>query len=140
MTTQMYVDPLQKNLGAYFGSFWNWIDVLAILLFVPGAVLRWFFYDGNTPSEAEDLQIAARSLYIFSLLSFMMRLVHCLSLSETIGPKILMLSKMVTSEFLEFKYCKTLVKECKSCKNLSGKKFKHSEITDLAVIAMNIQF
>ncbi|XP_063713195.1 transient receptor potential cation channel subfamily M member 8-like [Symsagittifera roscoffensis] len=87
-------DPLQKNLGAYFGSFWNWIDVLAILLFVPGAVLRWFFYDGNTPSEAEDLQIAARSLYIFSLLSFMMRLVHCLSLSETIGPKILMLSKM----------------------------------------------
>jgi len=97
-------DPIWKNLAIYFGSFWNWIDVVAILLFLPGMVLRWLFYDGNNPEGFDELQIAARSLYILSLLCFMIRMVHCLSLSDTIGPKILMLSKM-TGDLVFFVVC-----------------------------------
>ena len=35
-----FLDPVWKNLAIYFGSFWNWIDVIAILLFLPGMVIR----------------------------------------------------------------------------------------------------
>ncbi len=42
-------DPVWKNLAVYFSSLWNWIDVVAIVLFLPGMVIRWSFYDGHNP-------------------------------------------------------------------------------------------
>ena len=46
------LDPIWTNLTIYFGSFWNLIDVTAIILFIPAMVLRWFFYENDDPSKS----------------------------------------------------------------------------------------
>ncbi|XP_069059376.1 transient receptor potential cation channel subfamily M member 2-like [Pleurodeles waltl] len=73
----------------YFTKFWNQMDVLALLLFLLGLMCRCItvaFYAGRV--------ILALDYIIFCL-----RLMHIFSVSKDLGPKIIMLKRMMKDTF-----------------------------------------
>ncbi|XP_078514886.1 transient receptor potential cation channel subfamily M member 2-like isoform X2 [Lissotriton helveticus] len=73
----------------YITNFWNQVDVVAISLFTVGAVCRWFkasFY-------------AARVILSVDFIVFSVRLVDSFTQSRVLGPKIIMVQKMVKDLF-----------------------------------------
>lgn len=79
-----------EKLSIYMADTWNIVDILSLLAFAVASVLRFFpdHFDG-------DLFEAARIIYILDIILFIVRSLQMFSVSRQLGPKLVMISKMV---------------------------------------------
>ena len=87
------VEEVRQKLVAkedYITDIWNWIDLLALGLFVAGQVIRFFYLDVGRVIMAVDF-------IVFSL-----RLLHACSCLRNIGPKLVMIGKMMLDLYYFF--------------------------------------
>ncbi|XP_075793428.1 transient receptor potential cation channel subfamily M member 2 isoform X2 [Pelodiscus sinensis] len=92
-TRQLFYDPdglgLLKMASLYFSDFWNKLDVCAILIFIAGLVCRWI------PSTLYPGRIVLSLAFII----FCLRLMHIFTVSKTLGPKIIIVKRMMKDVF-----------------------------------------
>nr|XP_022342892.1 transient receptor potential cation channel subfamily M member 2-like isoform X1 [Crassostrea virginica] len=74
-----------KKKKEYWSDSWNKVDVLTISLFILAAILRF------CPSTIT----AARIAYSFCLMSFFFRILHVFTVHKELGPKIIMIRRMM---------------------------------------------
>ncbi|WAR04648.1 TRPM8-like protein [Mya arenaria] len=80
------VEEIRQKLVSnddYITDIWNWIDLLALTLFIVGEVLRHI-----------NLEIA-RILMALDFIIFSLRLLHACTCLRNIGPKLVMIGKMM---------------------------------------------
>ncbi|ERE86864.1 transient receptor potential cation channel subfamily M member 2 [Cricetulus griseus] len=92
-TRQLFYDPdgcgLKKVASLYFSDFWNKLDIGAILLFIAGLTCRLFpvtLYPG-------------RIILSLDFIMFCLRLMHIFTISKTLGPKIIIVKRMMKDVF-----------------------------------------
>ncbi|KAM6225119.1 transient receptor potential cation channel subfamily M member 2 isoform 2-T2 [Rhynchocyon petersi] len=92
-TRQLFYDPdgygLLKRASLYFSDFWNKLDVGAILLFIGGLTCRLIpatLYTG-------------RVILSLDFIMFCLRLMHIFTVSKTLGPKIIIVKRMMKDVF-----------------------------------------
>ncbi|XP_048659734.1 transient receptor potential cation channel subfamily M member 2 isoform X3 [Marmota marmota marmota] len=92
-TRQLFYDPdecgLRKMASLYFSDFWNKLDVAAILLFIAGLTCRLF------PSTLYP----GRIILSLAFVMFCLRLMHIFTVSKTLGPKIIIVKRMMKDVF-----------------------------------------
>ncbi|XP_053896501.1 transient receptor potential cation channel subfamily M member 2 isoform X3 [Malaclemys terrapin pileata] len=92
-TRQLFYDPdgfgLLKMASLYFSDFWNKLDVCAILIFIAGLTCRWI------PSTLYPGRIILSLAFII----FCLRLMHIFTVSKTLGPKIIIVKRMMKDVF-----------------------------------------
>ncbi|XP_068837675.1 transient receptor potential cation channel subfamily M member 2 isoform X2 [Capricornis sumatraensis] len=90
---QLFYDPdgsgLRKAVLVYFSDFWNKLDVCAILLFIAGLTCR------LVPS----LLYTGRIILSLDFTMFCLRLMHIFTISKTLGPKIIIVKRMMKDVF-----------------------------------------
>ncbi|XP_028925185.1 transient receptor potential cation channel subfamily M member 2 isoform X2 [Ornithorhynchus anatinus] len=92
-TRQLFYDPdgfgLLKMASLYFNDFWNKLDVGAILIFIAGLTCRLIpaaLYPG-------------RIILSLDFIMFCLRLMHIFTVSKTLGPKIIIVKRMMKDVF-----------------------------------------
>ncbi|XP_062988393.1 transient receptor potential cation channel subfamily M member 2 isoform X1 [Elgaria multicarinata webbii] len=92
-TRQLFYDPdgfgLVKMVSLYLNDFWNKLDVCAILIFITGLACRWIpatLYPG-------------RIILSLAFIIFCLRLMHIFTVSKTLGPKIIIVKRMMKDVF-----------------------------------------
>ncbi|XP_025027088.1 transient receptor potential cation channel subfamily M member 2 [Python bivittatus] len=92
-TRQLFCDPdgfgLVKMASLYFSDFWNKLDMCAILIFIVGLTCRWIpatLYPG-------------RIILSLAFIIFCLRLLHIFTVSKTLGPKIIIVKRMMKDVF-----------------------------------------
>ncbi|KAH0623928.1 hypothetical protein JD844_007134 [Phrynosoma platyrhinos] len=92
-TRQLFYDPdgfgLLKMMSLYLNDFWNKLDVCAILIFITGLACRWIpaaLYPG-------------RIILSLAFIIFCLRLMHIFTVSKTLGPKIIIVKRMMKDVF-----------------------------------------
>ncbi|XP_069059375.1 transient receptor potential cation channel subfamily M member 2-like [Pleurodeles waltl] len=90
---QCFYDPegmgYKKRSLLYISKFWNQVDALGLVLFVAGVACRFFsltFYAG-------------RILLSLDFIIFCVRLMHIFTISKVLGPKIIMMQRMMKDIF-----------------------------------------
>ncbi|KAH9505775.1 Transient receptor putative cation channel sub M member 2 [Bulinus truncatus] len=78
---------VKSKLKTYVSNRWNILDILCILLFVLGFILR-FIPD-------EDFMTAARVVLSINLITFFIRMLHIFSVNKQLGPKLVMIGRML---------------------------------------------
>ena len=73
------------RLKDWFFDYWNQVDLLTLILFATGFVLRFF----------EPTLEAARVILALDLFVFFLRLLNIFTLYRNIGPKLVMIARMV---------------------------------------------
>ncbi|XP_024852512.1 transient receptor potential cation channel subfamily M member 2 isoform X3 [Bos taurus] len=90
---QLFYDPdgsgLRKAVLVYFSDYWNKLDVCAILLFIAGLTCRLM------PS----LLYTGRIILSLDFTMFCLRLMHIFTVSKTLGPKIIIVKRMMKDVF-----------------------------------------
>ncbi|XP_032721096.1 transient receptor potential cation channel subfamily M member 2 isoform X1 [Lontra canadensis] len=90
---QLFYDPdelgLLKVALLYFSDFWNKLDVSAILLFVAGLTCRLI----------PGLLYPGRIILSLDFIMFCLRLMHIFTVSKTLGPKIIIVKRMMKDVF-----------------------------------------
>ncbi|XP_036767937.2 transient receptor potential cation channel subfamily M member 2 isoform X6 [Manis pentadactyla] len=90
---QLFYNPdgcgLVKMALRYFSDFWNKLDIGAILLFIVGLVCR------LTPT----LLYPGRIVLSLDFIMFCLRLMHIFTISKTLGPKIIIVKRMMKDVF-----------------------------------------
>ncbi|KAB0398108.1 hypothetical protein E2I00_019756 [Balaenoptera physalus] len=90
---QLFYDPdecgLMKMALRYFSDFWNKLDICAILLFIAGLTCR------LVPS----LLYPGRVILSLDFILFCLRLMHIFTISKTLGPKIIIVKRMMKDVF-----------------------------------------
>ncbi|XP_029463788.1 transient receptor potential cation channel subfamily M member 8 [Rhinatrema bivittatum] len=76
----------------YFMDLWNIMDMLAILYFTVGIVFR--MNDSSASSR-----YAGRVIFCLDYIIFTVRLIHIFTVSRNLGPKIIMLQRMLIDVF-----------------------------------------
>ncbi|XP_075463467.1 transient receptor potential cation channel subfamily M member 8 isoform X1 [Ascaphus truei] len=84
---QMYMSGVK-----YFTDLWNIMDILAILYFIAGIVFRLH------RSNASSLY-TGRVIFCLDYIIFTVRLIHIFTVSRNLGPKIIMLQRMLIDVF-----------------------------------------
>ncbi|KAK4470843.1 hypothetical protein MN116_006359 [Schistosoma mekongi] len=90
-----------SSLKEYINDGWNKLDCLAITLYIIGLKIDWspdlpFYILSN------DLFTISRIFYAFSLFAFYVRLMYIFSFSIVLGPKLIMINRMVVHDLLPF--------------------------------------
>ncbi|XP_060098029.1 transient receptor potential cation channel subfamily M member 2 isoform X9 [Heteronotia binoei] len=92
-TRQLFYDPdgfgFLKMVSLYLNDFWNKLDLCAILIFIAGLTCRWItatFYPG-------------RIILSLAFIIFCLRLMHIFTVSKTLGPKIIIVKRMMKDVF-----------------------------------------
>ncbi|XP_048362343.1 transient receptor potential cation channel subfamily M member 2 isoform X1 [Sphaerodactylus townsendi] len=92
-TRQLFYDPdgfgFLKMVSLYLNDFWNKLDLCAILIFTAGLTCRWItatFYPG-------------RIILSLAFIIFCLRLMHIFTVSKTLGPKIIIVKRMMKDVF-----------------------------------------
>uniref|UniRef100_A0A8C8SFY4 Transient receptor potential cation channel subfamily M member 2 n=1 Tax=Pelusios castaneus TaxID=367368 RepID=A0A8C8SFY4_9SAUR len=92
-TRQLFYDSdgfgLLKMASLYVSDFWNKLDVCAILIFIAGLTCRWI------PSTLYPGRIILSLAFII----FCLRLMHIFTVSKTLGPKIIIVKRMMKDVF-----------------------------------------
>ncbi|KAH3703778.1 hypothetical protein DPMN_078825 [Dreissena polymorpha] len=78
---------LVSKLKSYVTDSWNIVDIITIILFIIGMIMRFLPY--------KDTFEAARVVLALNFVSFCMRLLHIFSVHKQLGPKLVMIGKMV---------------------------------------------
>ncbi|XP_029794679.1 transient receptor potential cation channel subfamily M member 2 isoform X3 [Suricata suricatta] len=90
---QLFSDPdefgLMKMALLYFSDFWNKLDVGAILLFIAGLTCRLI----------PGLLYPGRIILSLDFIMFCLRLMHIFTISKTLGPKIIIVKRMMKDVF-----------------------------------------
>ena len=81
-------NSLSTKLWSYISDTWNIVDMITIVLFIIGMVLRFI----PSPSTFE----AARVFLALNFVSFFLRLLHIFSVHKELGPKLVMIGRMVS--------------------------------------------
>ncbi|CAI9603540.1 unnamed protein product, partial [Staurois parvus] len=76
----------------YFTDLWNIMDILAILYFIAGIVFR--LHRNNSSSL-----YTGRVIFCLDYIIFTVRLIHIFTVSRNLGPKIIMLQRMLIDVF-----------------------------------------
>ncbi|KAM5152903.1 transient receptor potential cation channel subfamily M member 8 [Mantella aurantiaca] len=84
---QMYMSGIK-----YFTDLWNIMDILAILYFMAGIVFR--LHRNNSSSL-----YTGRVIFCLDYIIFTVRLIHIFTVSRNLGPKIIMLQRMLIDVF-----------------------------------------
>ncbi|XP_060705253.1 transient receptor potential cation channel subfamily M member 4a isoform X5 [Hemiscyllium ocellatum] len=81
--------PLRKKVKLYYQDMWNKCDVLAILMFIAGVVGRMtnLWYE------------VGRVILCLDFMVFCFRLVHIFAVHKELGPKIIIVGKMIKDVF-----------------------------------------
>ncbi|XP_052830098.1 transient receptor potential cation channel subfamily M member 2 [Octopus bimaculoides] len=72
------------KLVNYISDIWNIVDVITIILFIIGIILRYLHYSD-----------VARVVLSLNLISFYFRVLHMFSIHQELGPKLVMIKKMM---------------------------------------------
>ncbi|XP_036366346.1 transient receptor potential cation channel subfamily M member-like 2 isoform X3 [Octopus sinensis] len=72
------------KLVNYISDIWNIVDVITIILFIIGIILRHLHYSDT-----------ARVVLSLNLISFYFRVLHMFSIHQELGPKLVMIKKMM---------------------------------------------
>lgn len=83
------------KLNSYITDPWNIVDVATIVIFVIGIMLRFLPYQ-------ETLE-AARCVMALNLVIFFFRILHIFSVHKQLGPKLVMIGRMVSMQKLTAK-------------------------------------
>ncbi|XP_026523525.1 transient receptor potential cation channel subfamily M member 2 [Notechis scutatus] len=90
---QLFCDPdgfgLVKMASLYFSDYWNKLDACAILIFIVGLVCRWF----------PETLYPGRIVLSLAFIIFCLRLLHIFTISKTLGPKIIIVKRMMKDIF-----------------------------------------
>uniref|UniRef100_A0A667GXH6 Transient receptor potential cation channel subfamily M member 2 n=1 Tax=Lynx canadensis TaxID=61383 RepID=A0A667GXH6_LYNCA len=90
---QLFYDPdefgLMKMALLYFSDFWNKLDIGAILLFIAGLTCRLI----------PALLYPGRIILSLDFIMFCLRLMHIFTISKTLGPKIIIVKRMMKDVF-----------------------------------------
>ncbi|WAR05149.1 TMP2L-like protein [Mya arenaria] len=78
---------LAMKLKIYITDTWNVVDTLTIVLFIIGIILRFTPYESTFE--------AARVILAINFVTFFMRLLHIVSVHKELGPKLVMIGKMI---------------------------------------------
>ena len=81
-------NSLTTKLWSYISDTWNIVDMITIVLFIIGMVLR--FIPSSSTFEA------ARVFLALNFVSFFLRLLHIFSVHKELGPKLVMIGRMVS--------------------------------------------
>lgn len=100
------------KLNSYITDPWNIVDVATIVIFVVGIMLRFLPYE-------ETLE-AARCVMALNLVIFFFRILHIFSVHKQLGPKLVMIGRMVSMQ--KFWYSS---KKKKPQKNIVGENLYH---------------
>ncbi|KAF7243629.1 Transient receptor potential cation channel subfamily M member 8 [Varanus komodoensis] len=76
------------NGAKYFSDMWNVMDTLGILYFIAGIAFR-------LHSSNETSWYSGRVIFCLDYIIFTLRLIHIFTVSRNLGPKIIMLQRMV---------------------------------------------
>ena len=87
---------IKQKLRDWISDFWNQVDCVSYTLFISAIVTRFYV----PPAQFELVYW----LFSFSLLVYFIRFSQLFFVVEQLGPKIIMIKKMVSSSLLEF-YC-----------------------------------
>lgn len=90
----MEAQSTRNAIAAYFKVFWNKLDVLAIILFIAGFILRFL------PSS--ECYCAARILFSVDLSIWYIRSLDIFAAVKRLGPKLVMIGEMVIINFFFF--------------------------------------
>ncbi|KAF1577439.1 UNVERIFIED_CONTAM: Transient receptor potential cation channel subfamily M member 8, partial [Eudyptes robustus] len=80
------------NGSKYFSDLWNVMDTLAIFYFIAGIVFR-------LHSSDESSWYSGRVIFCLDYIVFTLRLIHIFTVSRNLGPKIIMLQRMMIDVF-----------------------------------------
>uniref|UniRef100_A0A8C3CYQ2 Transient receptor potential cation channel subfamily M member 8 n=1 Tax=Cairina moschata TaxID=8855 RepID=A0A8C3CYQ2_CAIMO len=80
------------NGSKYFLDLWNVMDTLAIFYFIAGIVFR-------LHSSDESSWYSGRVIFCLDYIVFTLRLIHIFTVSRNLGPKIIMLQRMMIDVF-----------------------------------------
>uniref|UniRef100_A0A8C2TNQ0 Transient receptor potential cation channel subfamily M member 8 n=1 Tax=Coturnix japonica TaxID=93934 RepID=A0A8C2TNQ0_COTJA len=80
------------NGSKYLTDLWNVMDTLAIFYFIAGIVLR-------LHSSNESSWYSGRVIFCLDYIVFTLRLIHIFTVSRNLGPKIIMLQRMMIDVF-----------------------------------------
>ncbi|XP_014773772.2 transient receptor potential cation channel subfamily M member 4 [Octopus bimaculoides] len=75
---------LWSKFRKYIHNSWNLIDVITIVLFIIGYILRFL-----------DLEETARVIFCLNLIFFYIRFLHMFSIDKNLGPKLVMIKEMM---------------------------------------------
>ena len=76
-----------RKLYSYITDFWNLLDLLTIVLFIGGIVLQ--------VQDCDACFESARIVLAINLMTFFFRILHILSVHKELGPKLVMIGRMV---------------------------------------------
>ncbi|XP_052253187.1 transient receptor potential cation channel subfamily M member-like 2 [Dreissena polymorpha] len=76
-----------RKLKNYFSEGWNWIDMFTIVMFLLGFGLRF--------KQSRDTFDWPRVVLAVDFVAFVFRLVHIFSVEKTLGPKLIIIQRMV---------------------------------------------
>ncbi|KAH3849853.1 hypothetical protein DPMN_092257 [Dreissena polymorpha] len=76
-----------SKLHVYISDVWNKLDIFTIVLFITGMTVRFLPYNGALE--------AARVMLALNFISFCLRLLHIFSVHKHLGPKLVMMPKML---------------------------------------------
>ncbi|XP_052805222.1 transient receptor potential cation channel subfamily M member-like 2 isoform X2 [Mya arenaria] len=79
--------PLATKCHSYINNTWNKVDTMTIVVFIIGIILRFLPYESTFE--------AARVVLALNYVTFFLRLLHIFSVHKELGPKLVMIGKMV---------------------------------------------
>ncbi|XP_056397666.1 transient receptor potential cation channel subfamily M member 4-like [Hyla sarda] len=82
--------PVIQKVKQYLQDSWNHVDITALLLFIIGVICRMM----NTSYES------GRTILCFDFMVFTLRLIHIFAVNKQLGPKIIIVRKMMKDVFL----------------------------------------
>uniref|UniRef100_A0A8C0HAG8 Transient receptor potential cation channel subfamily M member 8 n=1 Tax=Chelonoidis abingdonii TaxID=106734 RepID=A0A8C0HAG8_CHEAB len=80
------------NGNKYFSDLWNIMDTLGIFCFITGIIFR-------LRSSNESSWYSGRVIFCLDYIIFTLRLIHIFTVSRNLGPKIIMLQRMMIDIF-----------------------------------------
>ncbi|XP_039350637.1 transient receptor potential cation channel subfamily M member 8 isoform X2 [Mauremys reevesii] len=80
------------NGNKYFSDLWNIMDTLGIFYFITGIIFR-------LHSSNESSWYSGRVIFCLDYIIFTLRLIHIFTVSRNLGPKIIMLQRMMIDVF-----------------------------------------
>ncbi|TFK02287.1 Transient receptor potential cation channel subfamily M member 8 [Platysternon megacephalum] len=85
-------DEWYMNGNKYFSDLWNIMDTLGIFYFITGIIFR-------LRSSNENSWYSGRVIFCLDYIIFTLRLIHIFTVSRNLGPKIIMLQRMMIDVF-----------------------------------------
>lgn len=100
----LYHSVISEQMPFYFKDYWNILSVLALVVSLMGFAVRatrlGYTADSAAAEASDSTLYAARVILLVGLMIFYLRLLFVFSLRPQIGPKIRMISAMITQDLI----------------------------------------